>query len=112
MMPVMMPPVRKLIRRGARLAKSFAGETTLAAMLVESVAMASVISARTESTGLSKRCMSCTGSQIAFPKTIDGRARHRDADEGVEGHGERQPERLADDLVALRSSRSARSPGC
>ena len=37
-MPVISPPVRKEIRRGQRLEKSLAGLTTLAAMLVASVA--------------------------------------------------------------------------
>jgi hypothetical protein len=39
MIPVMKPPVRKEIFLGQRLAKSFAGLTTLAAMFVASVAM-------------------------------------------------------------------------
>ena len=38
--PVINPPVRKLIRRGAQLAKSFAGLMTLAAILVLMVATA------------------------------------------------------------------------
>ena len=38
MMPVMSPPVRKLMWRGKALAKSLAGETTLAAMFTASVA--------------------------------------------------------------------------
>ena len=39
MTPVMKPPMRNEIRRGQRWAKSLAGLTTLAAMLVASVAM-------------------------------------------------------------------------
>ena len=41
-MPVMSPPVLKEIQRGKALAKSFAGETTLAAMLTASVATTTV----------------------------------------------------------------------
>ena len=62
------PPVRKLTNRGARLAKSLAGETTLAAMLVESVATASVTSAAAESQGIPNRAITCTGSQTGSPK--------------------------------------------
>ena len=52
MIPVSMPPVLKLIRRGARLEKSFAGERKLAAMLVERVAIVKVTTAMTARTGL------------------------------------------------------------
>ena len=41
-MPVIRPPVLKLIARGNALAKSLAGETTLAAMLTASVATTAV----------------------------------------------------------------------
>jgi hypothetical protein len=51
------------------LLKSFAGDTTLAAMLVVSCA-ASTMSAPTMITaGEPMRAMSCTGSQTASPKT-------------------------------------------
>ena len=57
------------MRRGARLEKSLAGETTFAAMLVVSCA-ASTTSAPTMITGgLPIRAISTTGSQIASPKT-------------------------------------------
>ncbi len=49
--PVMMPPVRKEIRRGFRLEKSFDGETTFAATLVFSVAISSATSAMNATTG-------------------------------------------------------------
>ena len=62
------PPVRKLTSLGARAEKSLAGETTFAAMLVESVATTSVIRASAESHGLPNRAITCTGSQIASPK--------------------------------------------
>ncbi len=40
--PVISAPLRKLIRRGARLARSYAGETTFAAMFTEIVATSTV----------------------------------------------------------------------
>ena len=95
MMPVMIPPMRKLIWRGARLAKSFAGETTLAAMLVASVAIASAISARTESDRAVEALHQLHRIPDRLPENDRRRARDRDADERVEGHRERQPERLA-----------------
>ncbi len=48
--PVMTPPSLKLMCRGARLAKSLAGLTTLAAMLTEMVAMPTPSSATTATT--------------------------------------------------------------
>jgi len=42
MMPVMSPPVRKEIHFGNAFAKSFAGDTTFAAMLTASVATTTV----------------------------------------------------------------------
>ena len=42
MMPVISPPVRKEIHLGNALAKSFAGETTLAAMFTARVATTTV----------------------------------------------------------------------
>ena len=41
-MPVIKPPVLNLISRGNAFAKSFAGDTTLAAMLTASVATTAV----------------------------------------------------------------------
>jgi hypothetical protein len=56
---VMRPPVRKVMRLGARLEKSLAGETTFAAMLVERVATARVIRAKAETPGLPNLAMTC-----------------------------------------------------
>ena len=67
MMPVIRPPVRKLIRRGQRWEKSLAGLTTLAARLVASVATQSESIAITSTTGLLNRVSRSTGSQIAAP---------------------------------------------
>ncbi len=67
MTPVMYPPVRNEILLGHRLAKSLAGLTTLAAMLVASVARHSDASATTRSTGFLKRVRSTTGSQMVSP---------------------------------------------
>ena len=65
--PVIRPPTRKEINLGRRWAKSLAGPTTLAAMLVASVAMQSETMATISVTGLSNRVSSCTGSQIGAP---------------------------------------------
>ena len=64
-----MPPVRNEIWRGERLEKSFDGETTLAAMFVETCAITTMIIATTSRTGKSSssRATSVTGSQIASP---------------------------------------------
>jgi hypothetical protein len=67
MMPVMSPPVRKLIQRGSAFAKSFAGETTLAAMFTASVATTTENIANPTTTGFWKRPTSFTGSQIGSP---------------------------------------------
>src|SRR4026209_753343 len=45
-MPALSPPVLKEMRGGARLAKSLAGDTTLAAMLTDTVAMRTPTPAR------------------------------------------------------------------
>ena len=55
-------PVLNEIKRGKALAKSLAGETTLAATLTESVARATVNMAMTTTQGVSKRPISLTGS--------------------------------------------------
>src|SRR5438105_15539665 len=68
MQPVISPPVRKEIRRGLRLEKSLAGETTLAATFVVRVAIRIAISAIKATTGRLKRPIRATGSQIASPK--------------------------------------------
>ena len=64
---VITPPARNEIWRGERLEKSFDGETTLAAMLVESCAITMMIIASTSRIGRSSssRATSATGSQIA-----------------------------------------------
>ena len=63
----MKPPVRKEIVRGARWAKSLAGDTTLAAMLVASVAMQSATIASSSTAGFLKRVSTSTGSQMVVP---------------------------------------------
>ena len=69
MMPVMTPPVRKLIRLGQRFEKSFEGETTFAAIFVERVAIQSETSANITRIGFSSsRVMRTTGSEISVPK--------------------------------------------
>ena len=102
-MPVISPPMRKEILRGARCAKSFAGLTTLAAMFVASVARQSANIATTSTIGFVNFVSTSTGSQIVC--AVDDRRRrcHRDADERIERHRQRQAERLADDLIALRA---------
>ena len=67
MTPVMYPPILKSMRFGARLAKSFAGLTMLAAMFVASVLMATQIIATLTSNLLSKRPASTSGSQMVVP---------------------------------------------
>src|SRR5258708_5072717 len=118
----MSPPIRKEIHRGARWAKSLAGLTTLAAIFVARVAMHNASIATTRSTGLVKRVNTSTGSQIVTPenqglgkvgnhapgtpmfwtKKNGGREGARHADERVKSHGEREAERLSNDLIALR----------
>ncbi len=66
-MPVMMPPVRKEIRRGQAFEKSYDGLTTLAATLVVSVASARAASMMTRAIGLFSLPVRATGSQIASP---------------------------------------------
>ena len=64
------PPVRKEILLGARLEKSFAGETTFAAMFIASVAMTAVSSAMATRARDSRRAPRSIGSQMASWKTI------------------------------------------
>src|SRR4029077_13043867 len=73
-MPVISPPVRKLISFGITFEKSYEGLTMLAATLTDRVATASVKSAKITTSGLSNFEASTTGSQIALlgsppPKT-------------------------------------------
>src|SRR5256885_9385215 len=68
--PVIRPPVRKLISLGQTFEKSYEGLTILAATLTESVATASVKSAKTTTTGLSNFATRSTGFQIAAPYTF------------------------------------------
>ena len=66
-MPVMSPPVLNLIQRGKALAKSLAGETTLAAMLTARVATTAVNIETATTTGLVNFPTSLMGSQMASP---------------------------------------------
>ena len=68
--PVINPPSRKVIQRGKALAKSLAGETTLAAMLTDSVATTTVNMQTATMTGCVNCPTSCTGSQIVLPKMM------------------------------------------
>ena len=68
MKQVITPPILKLIRRGHRFEKSFAGETTFAPMFTFNVASRMAIKDTTTATGEWKRLKSCTGSQIADSK--------------------------------------------
>ncbi len=65
--PVIRPPVLKLMKRGNALAKSLAGDTTLAAMLTAIVATTTVNIEIATTTGELNLPTSCTGSQIAWP---------------------------------------------
>src|SRR5213076_2583508 len=63
--PVMSPPVRNEISFGSAFAKSFAGETTFAAMLTESVATTTVNIETATTTGCENWPTSLTGSQAS-----------------------------------------------
>lgn len=65
--PVISAPVRKSTCRGARLDRSYAGETTLAAMLTLMVATSTVTRAYSRPMTLSVLPASSTGSQMASP---------------------------------------------
>ena len=69
--PVMSPPVRNEILRGARWEKSFAGETTFAAMFVARVAMQRATIDRMRTAGLLKRTSTSRGSQMVSPKMTE-----------------------------------------
>src|ERR1700754_400247 len=70
MTPVINPPVLKLIRAGARFAKSLAGPTILAAILVASVDRATASMAKLTSSLLSNLPASTTGSQMVVPNMM------------------------------------------
>ena len=55
-MPVISPPVLKLIARGNALAKSLAGDTTLAAMFTASVATTTVNIEMATTSGVLEAC--------------------------------------------------------
>ena len=61
------PPVLNLINFGNALAKSLAGETTLAAMLTASVATTAVNIEMAMTSGWLKRPINLIGSQITSP---------------------------------------------
>ncbi len=89
------------MRRGARLEKSLAGETTLAAMLVVSCA-ARTTRAPTMMTGaLPMRAMSDDRVPDGLAEDHDRRAGHRHADERKRRHRRRQSQQLAQRLRAL-----------
>ena len=64
-MPVINPPVLKPMIRGNAFAKSFAGDTTFAAMLTAIVATTTVNIEMATTTGEVNLPTSCTGSQMA-----------------------------------------------
>src|SRR6478672_2244364 len=68
--PVRTPPRANVISRGNALAKSLAGDTTLAAMLTDSVATTTVNIAMATTIGWRNSPTSKTGSQMALPKMI------------------------------------------
>src|SRR5262245_50534653 len=70
MRPVMRPPVLNEIQRGSAFAKSFAGDTTLAAMFTASVAITTENIAKPTTSGLVKWPTSLTGSQMGSPYRI------------------------------------------
>ena len=106
------PPVRKEIRAGQRLAKSLAGETTLAATLVVRVGDQQ---GEQRDAGSPAGCRSRDEQDHRIPDRLaedDHRGRgHGDADEGEQRHRRRQAEHLAADLGALALARSAMKSG-
>ena len=95
-MPVMNPPMRKEIFCGARCAKSFAGETTFAAMFVASVAMQERKHRDDEHDGIFEIASAVHRIPDRFAVNYHGRRRDRDADERIQRHRQRQAERLAE----------------
>jgi len=67
--PVISAPVRKVMNLGARLARSYAGETTFAAMFTDTVATSTVIGAKSSPKVLSGWAARATGSQMGSPWT-------------------------------------------
>src|SRR6516225_4413792 len=67
MKQVITPPILKEMRRGQRLEKSLAGETTFAPILTFNVARRIASKEIITAAGEWKRLNSCTGSQIADP---------------------------------------------
>jgi hypothetical protein len=63
------PPIRQLIRCGATLEKSNAGETKFATMLMPIVAIMKVRAPSTTAVVESRRATVCTGSSISSPNT-------------------------------------------
>ena len=106
-MPVMMPPVRKLMRLGHAFEKSYDGLTTLAATLVVSVASASATSMMIRAIGLSSLPVRVDRVPDRIAEHDHGGRRGDDADEREQGHGGRQAQRLTDGLVTL----AAAEPG-
>src|SRR5208283_3047957 len=68
--PVITPPVLKLMSLGMVLEKSFAGDTVLAAMFTEREATTRPTSARTSVMGLLNLPSSTAGSQTDSPNTM------------------------------------------
>ena len=68
--PVMRPPVRKLMRFGARLEKSLEGETTLAPIFTLSVATRRATRASIAAKGWWNLPNSVMGDQMGSPKMV------------------------------------------
>src|SRR2546429_4177072 len=71
MIPVISPPVRNEIHFGKALAKSFAGDTTFAAMLTDSVATTTVNMEMATTTG----ALNCPTSLTGSHRSLIGRSR-------------------------------------
>ena len=99
--PVMRPPVRKEMRRGFRLEKSFEGETTLAATLVFSVAMSSAMRAMNATDGLIEFAEEGDRVPDGFAEEDCRRGGNGDSDERVERHGEGKAQGLSHGLRTL-----------
>ena len=100
-MPVISPPVLKLMKRGNALAKSLAGETTLAAMLTASVATTD----REHRDGDDHRRAELADELDRIPDRLAvddrGGARDQHPHRRKQRHRRRQRDHLADDLLAL-----------
>ena len=93
--------MRKLMRVGARAAKSLAGPTTLAARFVARVATQSASMAMTSTTGFLKWVRTIDRVPDGLAVDDGGRAGDRHADEAVEGHRGGEAEGLSQHLIAL-----------